>query len=505
MPGDEMKESSAPDPIASRSVSVALAIFLPSAFGFAMAGIGAEAAPEYLPLRAFGLMAPILAASFSAVLSLVLERERASVWGHIRGFILFFLLLWPLQALLMRRAAGIDFRPDPAGVFLMAESVFAYVFAAKLRGSFHCRELFMASVRGLRGDALRKAAREDGGLSQEAVRNMGGASSSSLGFLAFLGTAIFLVSLAKKAISPFLAVSFTVFLASVLILMAIIADFRQSHALLCMGVLPRIEDRVLRARLATIAVAIICVAAPFVSGESPLLPYRVIAGFLEFLFKPRGSMRPVTRNPAAPDLWTGITDFQAPSEIADYKPLVDLSLFYKIAGRLMLAAAILAFILFLVSPLLSKYLKDFFKARRPGKAFASFIEFLKSVISLLRLRPKAAPRGLSAADRKRMEKTFEGMARRRRDPEKERETGKMTKAFVGLIARGTELGRPYLPSSVPAEWAGSLAAVWPEETPEGEELVLAAEIFEEALYSAKLVGKERAEEYFEILKRARSR
>jgi hypothetical protein len=505
MTGEEMNKSSAPDPIASRSLSMALAIFLPTAFSFAMAGIGVEAAPGYLPLRAFGLLAPFLASSFSAVLSLVLERERASVWGFIRGFILFLLLLWPLQALLMRRAAGIDFRPDAAGVFLMAESALAYILAAKLRGSFRSRELFMESVRGLRGDALRKAAREDGSLSQDAVKDMGGASSAALVFLAFLATGIFLVSLAKKAISPFLAAAFAVSLASVLILIAIVADFRQSHSLLCMGVLPRAEDRVSRARLTAIAVAIISVSAPLLSGESPLLSYRIITGFLEFVFKPRGFLRPVTQNPEAPSLWPGTSNFGMPPEIPDVKPLVDLSLFFKITGKLILAAAISAFIFFLVSPLFSKYFKGFLKARKPGKAFSSFLEFLKSVFSFLFFRSKAASRGLSAAERKRMERAFEGMARRRKNPEKERETGKMAKAFISLIERGTELGKPYLPSSVPAEWAGSLAAVWRGQEPKWEDLVLAAEIFEEALYSEKLVGKERAEAYFQILKRARSR
>jgi hypothetical protein len=196
-------------------------------------------------------------------------------------------------------------------------------------------------------------------------------------------------------------------------------------------------------------------------------------------------------------------EFDMPSRIDEIagptaEPWIDIRLLLEIAGKALIVAAAAAFLAFMLSPIFAKRLGPFLLALRPLKALAALLAFLKRSLSLL-FSGRAATPAMSLAQKKRVEQSFEAIIKKKKDPQKAKEIGRMAKAFVALIERGAELGLPYLPSSLPLEWARRLSEKWPTED---SQLSLAAEIFEEALYSDKLVSRDRVELYFSLMKRA---
>jgi hypothetical protein len=504
-------EQGKPDPVSSTAVHLAVSILAPAAYCVTAAALGDCASPDRLPLTVFGALAPVLAAAFSASSSLVFERERVSAWGFLRSFVLFIVALWPLQALLLGRPGGVDFRPDPAGIFLMADCCAAYAVAAKLRGSLRSRELFMESVRGLEGERLRSSAREDGALSLLAFRETGQAASLSTSVLLALLGASCVLSVIGRPFSPFLLSALSASTISGFMVRAVVADFRETHSLLCMGIVPGTRERASRLRLALAVAAILCLASPFLAGDSPILPLsRIARAWNSFLSLFPARARALTPLPAPTPLALEPPSGPAPSlPMPEVKPLIDLSAFLAVFGRVLLGGMALAFAIFLLAPLFSRSLGQFLKARRPVRALGSILSFFKRLLRLLFGKASPVP-GMRPEELKRIERRFESLGARKANPAKERETGRMAKAFLRLIERGAELGHPYLDSSVPVEWARSAAAAWPpiaagtdgaRERRIGEELVAAAELFEAALYSEKLLGKKATEEYFEIVGR----
>lgn len=507
-----------PDPLSPAAAHLAVSILVPSAYCVTAAAIGACASPDRLPLTAFGAIAPVLSAALSAASSLVFERERVSAWGFLRGFVLFLIALWPLQALLLGRPEGFGFRPDPPGLFLMADCAAAYLIAAKLRGSFLSRELFMESVRGLEGARLRSSAREDGALSVLAFRETGEAATvSTTTLLILLGVACVL-GVGGRPLPAFLLAALAVSTGAGFLVRAVVADFQETHSLLCMGIVPRTADRASRLRLALAVVALLCLLCPLLAGDRPVLPIARIAQAWNSLAS-RLPSRPRSPQPATlpelPPAGEPETNFSMP----EVEPLIDLSAFLAVFGRILLGGLAAAFLIFLVAPLFSRSVASFMAKRRPAAALASVLAFFRRLFALIFGGGPRAP-GMSAVELKRIERRFESLAAKKANPEKERETGRMAKAFLRLIARGAELGSPYRDSSVPVEWAKAAAARWPaaaagadgaqeraigEERAIGDDLVAAAELFEAALYSDRLVGRESTEEYFRIVERALAR
>jgi hypothetical protein len=478
---------------------VAVAILIPSAFSLAFTAMAADALPGYLPLGAFGILAPCLMAAVSAVSSLVLERDRSSALAFVRGFILSLILIWTLQALLLPRPGGIRFLPDPRGVFLTAVCAFSFLLARKFRSAFRSREILLNAVEGPDGVRLQIAMRDESLMVSSAIREMKSSLTVSAVVIVVQGAVLLVIFLATGRLSLLPTLSFSLSIAAAAVLRTTVADYLRFQDLLSLGLRDSTAKRAARIRLGFIAVPCLAIFSFLASSDRSILPIKWIVDFLNYLFSlihfeikipPMGEMGP----PMEFEMLSRIDDIAGPTA----EPWIDIRLILELIGKALIAAAAAAFLAFMLSPIFTKRVVPFLSALRPLKALAALLAFLKRSLSLL-FSGRATTPAMSLAQKKRVEQSFEAITKKKKDPQKAKEIGKMAKAFVALIERGAELGLPYLPSSLPLEWAMRLSEKWPTE---GSQLALAAEIFEEALYSDKLVSRDRVELYFSVMKRA---
>jgi hypothetical protein len=500
--------SSTEDPLQAVLVHGAISVIMASCFSLTLAVFGSDALPLLFPLSPFGLAAPALAAAAAVLLSVVLERERALAAAFIRGAVLMLIVFWPLQALLLPRQGGISFLPDPPGVFCVLDCALSFTLASLFRGFFRAREFFAESTRGLEGEKLRNMVRDEGYLLTSTRQEMELAMATATVLIGALGLLLLVLFWGKGSLSPALTACYGASAVAFVFLRAVITDFLSSQSLAGIGIAQAPGERAGRIRLALAAAAGLAVLSFALTGdESPLsieLVLRALASFFSLL-----GWGPARVIPQDPQELERLRLSRLELSDADFgEPLIDLGMILDFLKKAAIVAAAAAFLWFLLKPIFSARLKDFVKARKPLKALGRFFDFLKRVLGLLSGR-KAARTALSAQERKKLERDFENVARKAKSIEKERETGRMAKAFIELIALGTGLGLPYRPTSVPLEWTKALQGLLPAEGPEDRDLsarlIAAAGIFEEALYSDRILGREKTDPFFGALKAARER
>jgi hypothetical protein len=479
-----------------------------SCFSLTLAVYGADALPLLFPPSPFGLAAPVLTAAAAVLLSLVLERERARAASFIRGAVLMLIALWPLQALLLPRHGGANFLPDPPGIFCVLDCALSFTLASLFRGFFRAREFFAESTRGLEGEKLRNMVRDEGYLVTSTRQEMELAMSTATVLIGAFGLLLLALFWGKGMLSPALTACYGASAVAFVFLRAVITDFLSSQSLAGIGIAPAPDERAARIRQALVAAAGLALLSFALTGdESPLsfeLVMRALASFFSLL-----GWGPARAIPQDPQELERLRLSRLELSDADFGvPLIDLAMILEFLKKAAIVAAAASFLWFLLKPLFSAGLKDFVKARKPLRALGRLIDFLKRVLGLLSGR-KAARTALSAQERKKLERDFESLARKAKSLEKERETGRMAKAFIELIALGTGLGQPYRPTSVPLEWTRALQGLLPSQEAEDRDLaarlVAAAGIFEEALYSDRILGREKTDPYFAALKAARAR
>jgi cobalamin synthase len=477
-----------------------LAATAPAALLVPLGNLAADLSAGILPGWPLLLPLALAVGGVGVALGNLLDSERAGGLSRLRELVLISGAVYLLASL-----AGVWIGP-PAGAGTPLESLafrlkpswfsawltgFAFVqwnLTASFQRSLRARELFLEEVEGLSGPPLQTAVRDAGDLSEEALaglRRLGGLTSAFAAVMVLAWLALAAAGMPARPAS--LIAALPCFLYRPFI-RSLIAQYSLEHEAAGEGLRVDAVLRRKRLRAAGLLIAAAAAVGLALSAEASLLPAAWIVAVFNWLFSAKLGGR-LIEPPERPPEDGNQQLAQALRQLGEAAgpPLFDLSKFLAALRPYLVAAAIAAAAYFLAAPLFSRYFRDSLRGRSLAKALAA--KWRQLLAWLLRGRAKDAPAArLDDADLEPLRRALADISRRRVGLEKRREVGRLTRLYLRLVAWGSARAYPYGRAAAPGEYAVRLAAAFPDLS---AQLRTAGEVFEEALYSDRLVDGER--------------
>ncbi|MDR3276374.1 MAG: hypothetical protein LBT11_04050 [Treponema sp.] len=491
-----------------------LAVMLP------LAAVILRAALPELVFRPVALAIPAVLSALGASLYHSLLQAKASDHkaANIRGAIVCVILVYGTASLL---CFGIPLRerffPNLVNSFSALVVLYVWSYVLVMRRLFDAWLVFDTHRTEHSGDPLRKI------MLEEAERFT--STETSLGKIEKLYAAQLVLLLIAAAVSAFIGIGapigvyiiLAIVCINTVLLFALAALFRREHAYAGEGLALASPDRAVY--LAGIAVCILSTAAAalLLSLGNNILPVSMLTDFLRWfwawfsgLFKGRERLplelpplpEPVQAIESMPPM--GMPDFMVPG---NYQP----SPFWDWVKYAAIAAVILAFIWFMIKPLLSR-------GRSPDKTLslgakirrlaAEWWRVLKSALGswLGFLKANEKQISIGRIDETRVRRLSEELLAGY-SPQKRREMKASVTLFSRLIIWGGEtLQVPWQPAYAPGEYCARLKASLTVK-PDAQEgagsnavetsaaIIRCGELFEEALYAAEVLSDKKRQEF----------
>lgn len=459
------------------------ALFLAAALSFAhdiYDGFSPPGLLFWIPVLSGGILALALSGLFHA--------ERAGSLAPWRALALTLFAVYVLHVL--ARSAPMPERlvPDAATLFALVCVACQWIWSLGIERLFLDREQFIQSLDDLDGTALSVAMRDDGLFLSETTDSLRGVLAS-VTIAAFLLVALLLFSFtngSRPSIPTFVFVAaYFFFLLLVYALFRIYNDEVYFAGFGLRGSFSLTHRRSLYA----LALLAICLAiAVCVSSDSAILPPTVFAWLLELLRRiPRRSI-PVDGDALFPPESDADSALLRALKETDVKPLVDLTWLVNVLKVVFLILLVFALVRFLFGPFFAREWRNFWKEGRFRRYLVSWFASLKSLFLWVKNGGKRdTVRSPVTRSRPLFADSVRARLRPGKSPEKKREIGRLAYQFLRIIDWGDARGLGWKPFVAPLEYARMLAAAEPRI---GREAMIAARLFEKALYAAELLGAE---------------
>ncbi len=461
------------------------------------------------PSPLFMIVALLLIGAEAAVLGNLLRAERARFLARVQELAAVLAVLWVILAAVYSVKARAFTPAHIAFAYPLALALYQWMGTLLIHGRLRERELLLQGLSGLEEEALLHALRESSLQASQALKGMKAvilATSAHLAVTVVLYGACAASAAAVPVAAYVMCMAHAVFALAVTGLMRV---YGENQLLLGEGVVVsgRMEGRRTIALLVLMAMAV--PVALLASRDASLLPLSLIVGLLErlaALLSARIGNETARRIAALLRAQGGRVDpLRGTPVMVQPGPMVVL--FAEAVRRVLVTAIAAAAYFFIVSPLLSQ---EFLRALgRHGplrfllRKLREALDFLKVMVERLREWWKWMRSPRRTAERE----PAGGMAASAPDREKlplrkRLQSGRLIRAFLGLLAWAERRGVDYREYETLLEYSSRLLPIVPEA---GSEVALVVDILEEALFSAHLVSAARTSLYFSAIKDIRKK
>jgi hypothetical protein len=489
-----------------------IAVYLPFSVIFSFVPLCAVILSAIVPSLSFpypALLLPGMASGLAASFyySLLKHSQTDHSAANIRGAIIAMVLSY-IAASLLRFDMPLGGRFFPAAANIIAPFISLYVWASVLviKEMFRARERLEASTALYQGDKLRQEMLDDSNLLSTADKLIVKTRLVYIVQLIFITAVAVVCTVLKMPLSP----AFFIWLILILMISAAVCGllglFRREHYYAGEGIAASVSDRsrgmfgMLLFSLAAAGTAILLAL-----GKN-ILPLSIITGFLAWLsglVKPAPQVeRPIEAPPEVPASPLGMVDLSA--LMGDTGPAEPWP-FWKWLQYGVIGLMVLAFLWFMVKPLLFRDQAEAGRLPLGKKLFFLIAEWLKSLRTLGALFFRALRGGASvkirkpdAAELRRMSSDLLAAY----SPQKRREMRQSATLFARLILWGSQTRRvPWKPAHAPGEYCALLAAGLPPGDDSAEAAALPRAIlrcgalFEQSLYAATVLSAAERQEF----------
>jgi hypothetical protein len=451
-----------------------------------------------LPLISFfpRFIAPLLltTAIEEAIVGNLLFRERASLIARFRELCLVLAAAFSGLFILHAAFSGWSFAVSPDLIYPMALVALQWLFSAGVHSSLRQREILFSAVAGQRGGALRHKLRDSSYQAGLTMQRVGRVKMLVVFFQVFIFALLITATLLGRKLTLAGAGIIVCHTLGGLLVIGMLHHFIDEQLLLGAGIPASLRFETRRflhcLALALLAAAVVALAARDVS----LLPLsaliaalRKIDSLLHFGGAPLLSDTLQRALIARQRSYVSLMRQQPPS----FGPLVFI--IAELLRRLFITLLGTGLFLFIVSPLFSEDFVARLRALKPFRSLARKLgRFLGFCILLLqrlarRLRLLRSDPLLTVEQNAQPAHRKPGRSGSSARPSlrKKLQMGRVLRSFLSLIRWGESLGIPYFSFNTPQEYTGRLSAAVPACT---TKLAFVVDVFEEAVFSAHLVG-----------------
>ena len=441
--------------------------------------------------------------------------NNSSKSADIRGSVIIVIMFYIFTSSLRREVSFIEkFFPNLDSIFSSITALYVWVSVISLKRIFSARMLFEKYTAIYRDEKLQEVLFEDSRMMKFTEENINRAKINYIFQIILVGFTTLSCAIFNISFPFFLYILlFIIFIGSISI-SGFFNIIRQEQYYAGEGIALTAHDRIKRI-LSMIVLSVICFfsALPLASNKS-LLPFSIVTRFIDWFFKlfrqPERSRSTVTASTRSP---TGFTETvrSPPREERTpfpFRDFVDENLGIILRyGFIILLASI--FILFMISPLLSKD-KNFKRLDFIKKLFRIIAEWFKDALAALVLffinlknnRKMYKLRKYSAEEIRRTAENLLGAY----SAAKKSDMKRSVTLFARLIIWGDEIRKViWKPALAPAEYCAVLANAIPEYKLDSvilkrnEGIIRCGELFEKALYSADVLTHEEQKEFKDLI------
>ncbi|GHU70048.1 hypothetical protein FACS189450_03890 [Spirochaetia bacterium] len=526
-----MKSSEAAQTAASNPLYGILAVFIPWSVLCTGVPLIGRIITHALPGIAFPYISIFAAAFFCSITVSIYAGMMKNLPGdhsaaNIRGAIIIVAAAYVFASFLrFDLALGRRFLPGLANFLGMLASFYVWVFVLYLREIFKAREFFESHTRQYEGENLQRIMLEDAALMGDADANLRKLITVYGVQLGIVGVLAIVSGILKISLSLTFRILLVILYVSAACIFAILELFKREQYFAGEGIAmggPERSKRITAILCFSVSAA---AAALLFAADNNILPISIITGFLAWL----ASLLARPPRPYTAENFALESTMPGGEPMPDMQQLLGLEPaepwpFWDYVKYAAIALLILGFIWFMIKPLLSRSVdsgKIPFRlklARLILQWFSALRQGLDYFFSALR-----KDNGSYKMNRPGAEK-IKGMAAdllAAYSQAKKRDMKNSLTLFARLILWGTEtLNVPWKPSRAPGEYCAALVqalaaaeaasnvteAAGPEavsNTAEtGAAIIRCGELFEEALYGAEVLSKEKQREFKALVEKA---
>jgi len=433
-----------------------------------------------------------------AVGSYLVRRERAGALLRVRELAVLLTVCYLILAL-ARHDGGNRFVPNGLFVAKLLILGTGWVLSLVIHLRLHALETFY-TVRGRRrGNALHHAIRQAAHVAGEARTGLLQVRRAANVFLFLLGAAILILWFAGLPPDRATLLAGCAYCAAYIVSRAVLALSVDEVELAGDGlVLPKLLIRK-RVTAAAILGAAALLVALFCASDRSLLPPELLSRFFAWLaglFPQPGT--PPALPPRQAPAPTPLPDLgRMMGALPQLKPIPWLSAVWAVLRFVGIAVGAGLILLFVIGPVFSRDFRSFLRRINPLSAtLRFFLRGLRTATRWLRRAVRAFRRLLVGGSSDAASEQLPYGPRPERivfspDRRKRLEMDRVRREFFRLVEWGERAGARRIESATADEYAGALARIVPESA---GSLASVVEIFDEAVYSRRPIGRERIQE-----------
>ncbi|GHV87001.1 hypothetical protein AGMMS50255_2970 [Spirochaetia bacterium] len=455
-----------------------------------------------------GIFVPILFCSITVSIYAGMMKQLPGdhTAAYVRGVIIITAAAYIIASLLRTDLSlSRRFMPGIANILGALAALYVWIFALYLREIFRAREFFESHTRQYEGENLQRIMLEDSSLMGDADANIR-KLIFIYGFqLAIVGILAIVSGILKIQIPLAFLALLVILYVSAACIFAILELFEREQYFAGEGIAVSAPERSKRTAAILFFSLAAAAAALLLAADNNILPISIITGFFAWLAallsRPAKPQEPASF--AFKDLAPESVPRMTLEEQLGLEPQAPWP-FWDYVKYALITLLILGFIWFMIKPLLSpgsdktpfrlklaRLVLQWFKSLRQGIAY--FFSALKKDEGSTKMnRPGAAAIRSMSAD---LLAAY--------SQAKKRDMKNSLTLFARLILWGAETFHiSWKPSRAPGEYCAALVQASPPETGETcAAIIRCGELFEEALYSAEVLSREKQREFKELIEK----